>query len=165
MPPSFFVCACVLQGDLCGPFLISRAFWLDAGGCTARGQDRNEPSGKWEKKRADNKQALLERDAGHAKHGRLLFIMLDYGNAEEWHASLATLKNCTQVWQCWVVVSQAWQRWKLTHKFANAEKLHKSLARLKSGTKVWQCWKIAQESGNAENKSDCTARAQNRKIQ
>ena len=37
---------CTDGDDLCGPFLLSKAFWVDAGSCT-RGRDReNDPQGK-----------------------------------------------------------------------------------------------------------------------
>jgi len=33
---------CVANGALCGPFLISRLFWIDAGRCTLDGDDPND---------------------------------------------------------------------------------------------------------------------------
>ena len=40
---------CVANGALCGPFLISKGFWIDAGRCVLDGDDPDSDEGKVEK--------------------------------------------------------------------------------------------------------------------
>ena len=45
--PNFI--GCVANGALCGPFLISKGFWIDAGRCVLDGDDPDSDEGKVEK--------------------------------------------------------------------------------------------------------------------